>query len=209
MRIKRHCTLQHDSSDCAAAVVSTILLNYNVEMSMMKIREIIGTDSQGTSVKGIVEGLKKLKFNVKAIGVEYTEIDENITFPLIAQVKTKEGLNHFVVIQKVKKKKYYIGDPAQGNIVLSEDEFSKIYLGLCVLMIPASEFEKLKIKDKGMYELFCALIFPQKKLLFTIILCSFVLSVIGIFFSTFLKVLMDEIIPYQLKRCQYYKIRHN
>ena len=63
-------TKQHDSSDCAAAVISTILLVYRQEMSIMKIREIIGTDAYGTSVKGLVEGLEKLNFNTKAIRVE-------------------------------------------------------------------------------------------------------------------------------------------
>ena len=54
-----------------------------------------------------------------------------------------------------------------------------------------------------MFDLFCALILPQKRLLLTIILASFVLSIIGILSSTFSKVLMDEIIPYQLKNKLY------
>ena len=37
--------MQHDQSDCAAAVVSTVLLSYKKELSIMKIREIIGTVS--------------------------------------------------------------------------------------------------------------------------------------------------------------------
>lgn len=35
-------TLQHDQSDCAAAVISSVLLVYKKEMSIMKIREVIG-----------------------------------------------------------------------------------------------------------------------------------------------------------------------
>ena len=46
--LKRYsCTMQHDQSDCAAAVVSTVLLSYKKELSIMKIREIIGTDMYG------------------------------------------------------------------------------------------------------------------------------------------------------------------
>lgn len=47
---KYPCTMQHDQSDCAAAVVSTVLLSYKKELSIMKIREIIGTDMYGTTV---------------------------------------------------------------------------------------------------------------------------------------------------------------
>lgn len=195
--------MQHDASDCAAATISTILLTYKQELSIMKIREIIGTDMYGTSVKGIVEGLEKLKFNVKALRVDIENIDSSITFPAIAQIHTKEGLDHFVVIHKVNKDMFYIADPAKGNEKISRDEFKEVFTGVLMLMIPASTFEKMSYKDKGMFDLFCALILPQKRLLITVILASVLLSIIGILSSTFSKVLMDEIIPYQLKNSLY------
>lgn len=43
----------HDQSDCAAAVFSTILKTYKKEYSTIKIREIIRTDMYSTTVKGI------------------------------------------------------------------------------------------------------------------------------------------------------------
>ena len=60
-------TLQHDQSDCAAAAVFTVLKTYSKEYSIMKIREIIGTDMYGTTVKGVVLWLEKIKFNVKVL----------------------------------------------------------------------------------------------------------------------------------------------
>lgn len=32
------CTMQHDASDCAATVVSTVMLYYKKEITIMKIR---------------------------------------------------------------------------------------------------------------------------------------------------------------------------
>ena len=193
-------TKQHDSSDCAAAVISTILLVYRQEMSIMKIREIIGTDAYGTSVKGLVEGLEKLNFNTKAIRVETKDITKNITLPAIAHVRTKEGLNHFVVIHQItKNRKFVIADPAKDIIKQTEEEFNDWFTGVLILCVPTSEFELTKFKDKGMFDIFKALIFPQKHLLFITICSSIVLSFIGIFSGLFSKVLMDEIIPFQLK----------
>ncbi|BDD43412.1 cysteine peptidase family C39 domain-containing protein [Streptococcus ruminantium] len=77
------CTHQHDQSDCAAAVVSTVLLTYKKEMSIMKIREIIGTDMYGTTVHGIVSGLEKLNFTVKAIRVSLDDLTDGVSFPAI------------------------------------------------------------------------------------------------------------------------------
>lgn len=201
---KYPCTLQHDASDCAAAVISTILLEYKSEMTIMKIREIIGTDAYGTNVKGVVEGLEKLHFNVKAIRTTASEITRDITLPAIAHVITKEGLNHFVVIHKVYSDgRVLIADPAKGLGKIEREDFENQFTGVLVLMVPTSEFEKLDYKDKGMFDLFSKLILPQKKLLITIIFCSIILSIVGILSSLFLKVLMDEIIPFQLKNSLY------
>ncbi len=196
--------MQHDASDCAAAAISTILHEYKSEMSIMKIREIIGTDSYGTSVKGIVDGLEKLNFNVKAIRTTASDITKNMTFPAIAQIRTKEGLNHFIVIHKLmRKNQFLIADPDRGLVKKRFKDFEELFTGVLILMIPNSEFERINYKNLGMFDLFRALILPQKKLLITIILASLLLSVIGIFLSLFSKILMDEVIPYQLKNSLY------
>jgi ATP-binding cassette, subfamily C, bacteriocin exporter len=198
------CTMQHDASDCAAAAISTILLEYNSEMSIMKIREIIGTDSYGTSVKGMVDGLEKLHFNVKAVRTIASDITKDITFPAIAQIRTTEGLNHFVVIHKVlKNQRFLIADPDRGLMKLTLEDFEELFTGVLLLMIPNSEFERIAYKNMGMFDLFRAIILPQRKLLLTIILASLLLSIIGIFLSLFPKILMDEVIPYQLKNSLY------
>lgn len=200
---KYPCTMQHDASDCAAAAISTILFVYKQELSIMKIREIIGTDSYGTSVKGIVDGLEKLKFQVKAVRVDTKEITADITYPAIAQIRTKERLDHFVVIHKLKKDLLIIADPAKGIRKVNLEEFHLEFTGVLILMAPRSEFEQVKYQNKGMFELFNKLILPQKRLFITIMLASLLLSGIGILSSTFSKVLMDEVIPYQLKESLY------
>ena len=70
-------------------------------------------------------------------------------------------------------------------------------------MVPNSDFERGKLKGKGLLDLFGTLIFNQKGLISTVILASFVLSIIGILSSLFSKVIMDEVIPYALKNSLY------
>ncbi len=196
-------TLQHDQSDCAAAVISSVLLVYKKELSIMKIREIIGTDMYGTTVKGIVDGLQKLHFEAKAVRVLLNEITKEVTLPVVLQVKNELGMNHFVVLHKIKNEKYTIGDPAKDVREYTFEDLEKIYQGIAIFMIPTSLFESTNKKDKSMFDLFKMLILPQKKLIITIILTSVLLSIIGIIASLFSKVIMDEIIPYQLKNSLY------
>lgn len=198
------CTKQHDASDCAAAVISTVLLRYKRESTIMKIREIIGTDAYGTTVKGVVEGLEKLHFNVKAVRTSVDELTPELTYPAIAHVVTNEGLQHFFVIHKVTKKgKFVIANPAKGIERYTREEFENIFQGVIIFMVPTSDFEATKIKGKGMFDLFIKLFLPQKQLLGVIILASVLLTALGIISSFFAKIIMDEIIPYELKDTLY------
>ena len=196
--------MQHDQSDCAAAVVSTVLLSYKKELSIMKIREIIGTDMYGTTVSGIVSGLEKLNFTVKAVRVAQEDLTSKLTFPAILQIKNDLGQNHFVVLHHIKRNgKFLVADPARGMLKMSRDEIEAVYQGIALFMVPNSDFEKGKLKEKGLLELFGTLIFSQKGLVATVILASFILSIIGILSSLFSKIIMDEVIPYGLKNSLY------
>lgn len=197
---KYKCICQHDSSDCAAAALSTMLSHYKIDMSLMKLREILGTDIRGTTVKGLVDGLSELNFDVKVVRTDIESLDSTITVPAIAQVTTEIGFSHFIVIHKVTKKdKVIIADPAKGIVKMSKDDFGKTFTGVLILAIPKSGFERKERHKSGMMDLFTTLLLPQKKLILVIILASLVLSFVGIALSTSSKILMDEIIPYQLK----------
>lgn len=193
-------TLQHDQSDCAAAVVSTILKTYGQEYSIMKIREIIGTDMYGTTVKGLVHGFSKLKFNTKAVRINLEDINKKVTLPAILQVRMVSGENHFIVLHKVlRKNKFLIDDPAFGLKKINFEELENIFQGVAIFMVPKSDFEVKKDKSGSMFNIFKQLILPQKRLFITVIFSSVLLSLLGIFSSIFSKILMDEIIPYSLK----------
>lgn len=197
---KYKCVYQHDASDCAAAALSTILSYYKIDMSIMKLREILGTDIRGTTVKGLVAGLSELNFDAKAVRTDIESLDCSVTYPAIAQTTTETGATHFVVIHKItQKEKVILADPDKGNVKISKTDFGKSFTGVLILAIPRSEFERKERHKSGMMDLFTTLLIPQRKLILVIILASLVLSFVGIALSTSSKILMDEIIPYQLK----------
>ncbi|SKA07924.1 ATP-binding cassette, subfamily B [Pilibacter termitis] len=169
----------------------------------MKVREIIGTDAYGTSVHGLLSGAEKLGFQAKAVKIKIEEIDSEYSLPAIAHVITESGLNHFVVIYRIKNGKFLIGDPAKELVELDKEEMMRQFTGVLLLLVPKSEFETNYQPKTSMWQLFKMVMYPQKKLLFTVILCSFALTILGIVSSLFSKVVFDEIIPYQLKKTLY------
>ena len=68
-----------------------------------------------------------------------------------------------------------------------------------MVLVPNNEFNPGKIKGSGMLPKFISLLTPQKKLFIYSILASALLTMLGIASAFFNKILMDEILPYQLK----------
>ncbi|MGL5041698.1 MAG: peptidase domain-containing ABC transporter [Culicoidibacterales bacterium] len=198
LKKKYSCSRQHDQSDCAAAALATVASFYKKELSIMKIRDVIGTDAYGTSVQGLVAGSKQLGFTAHALKIKNEDVFSEYTLPAIAHVQTKTGRSHFVVIHKIESGHVIIADPAYGNRRLQHKEFEKMFTGVIILLLPKSEFEQLEFKGASMLTIFKSLILPQKGLLLTIIFSSFCLSILGIVTSIFAKILFDEIIPFQL-----------
>ncbi|PEY14950.1 bacteriocin ABC transporter ATP-binding protein, partial [Bacillus anthracis] len=71
-------------------------------ISISKIREVAGTDLEGTNIKGLIEAGEKLGFEVKAVKATEPQSLKEITLPAIAHVVVNGGLLHYVVIHKVK-----------------------------------------------------------------------------------------------------------
>ena len=185
---KIKCIKQHDLKDCGPACLTMISRYYGLKTSISKIREIAGTDLQGTNVQGLLEAGEKLGFDVK--GVKATNVDAlyEISLPAIAHVVIEGGLLHYVVIEKIKKNKIYIVDPGQGYVTYSVEEFCNMWTGILVLMTPTLQFKKKNDSTNNLSRFF-HLIKTQTNLLLPLFLSSIffnIFSLIGAFYFKFL-----------------------
>lgn len=196
---KYKCVRQHDIADCGAAAIATVCLYYKKETTITKLRDMTGTDIKGTTVLGIVNTLEQLGFDAKAWKLTREGFNEKFTLPVIARVLTKEGLAHFVVIHKIFKNSILIADPAKGLIKEKKDKFFEDFDGNIILCAPTSEFIAEKVKTGSVFNRFFKLLVAQKKLFIYAIIGSIILTTLGIASSFFSKILMDDILPYNLK----------
>lgn len=199
MGYKRYLVKQLDATDCAAACLATACMYYKKQITITKLRDILGTDIKGTTLKGLEDGAKKLGFDTKAVRVDKEGFVSKYTLPVIAHLITKDGLSHFVIVHKIKKDNVTILDPAKGVIKKTIDEFFIEFDGVLLLLIPNQEFSVKKYKKESMLLKFVSILLPQKALFIYTIIASVILTILGIASSFFNKILMDEILPYGLK----------
>ena len=188
---------QHDATDCAAACLAMVCLHYRKETTITKLRDLMGTDLKGTNLLGLSKCAETLGFTSQAVRVDREGFMSKFTLPAIANVITKEGMTHFVVVFKISEKYVVVGDPAKDLLRLTVDEFYKNFTGAMLILLPNQEFETGKIKGGKILDRYLALLKPQTKLFAYGILASLLMTLLGIVSSIFNNVLFDEILPYR------------
>ncbi|MBR2674072.1 MAG: peptidase domain-containing ABC transporter [Mogibacterium sp.] len=192
---------QHDMTDCAAACLAMICLYYKKETTITRLRDMMGTDLKGTNLIGLSKCAEKLGFENASVRVDKEGFQSKFTLPCIANVITKEGLSHFVVVYKIGKDKVIVGDPGKESTERQNiDDFLKRFTGALLILRPTDEFKTGKIEGEGTYRRFVKLLLPQKKLFIFAILASLMMTVLGIVSSLFNKIIMDEVLPYGLEK---------
>lgn len=201
---KYYCVKQHDITDCGAACLATISKQYGYRTSITKIREVAGTDKQGTNAFGVIKAAEQLGFSAKGVKGNKEVFFSEFPLPCIAHVIVDGSLLHYVVIHKITKKQVIIADPAKGMVKLTPEEFfgeiqedgktsSYVWSGVLILMVPSQSFQK-KDETKGLFSRFLHLLLPQKRLLVHIFFASLIVTAFGILGSFFYKILIDDIL---------------
>ena len=110
---------QHDTTDCAAACLAMVCLHYKKEVTITRLRDMMGTDLKGTNLVGLQKAANELGFTTAAVRVDRENFLSDFSLPCIAQVITDQGLTHFVVIFK---KTTIKDDDARRKHVAQEEE---------------------------------------------------------------------------------------
>ncbi len=211
--MKYYCVRQHDMTDCGAACLATISKQNGYKISISKIREIAGTDKQGTNAYGVIQAAEQLGFSAKGVKGKAEAFFSEFPLPCIAHVIVDGGLMHYVVIHKITKKQVIIADPGRGIVKLTPEEFfgqikeegkppKYQWTGILILLVKKETFQK-RDETQGIFERFLHLLLPQKRLLTHIFVASLLYTVLGILAAFYFQELVDSVLPDGLRRTMF------
>lgn len=135
---------QPDIMDCGPSCLRMIAKYHGKNFSLQKLREISGINKEGVSLLGISEAAEKIGLRTTGAKVSLDQLKET-DLPVILHWNQ----NHFVVLYKIKKNKYYIADPAKHLMVYTEKEFLLNWLsmvgdqerqGVVLMLMPSPDF---------------------------------------------------------------------
>ena len=136
---------QMDTMDCGATCLRIIFKYYGQLVSIQKIRKLCQTTRNGVNLLGISEAAEKLGFRTHSGRLNLEQLNQ-IELPCILHWNQ----NHFVVLYRIRKHRYYISDPAGGLMSCDEKEFSNHWFstreqqaGLSLLLSPGPDFYQI------------------------------------------------------------------
>lgn len=208
--MKYYCVKQHDITDCGAACLATISKQNGYKIGISKIREVAGTDKQGTNAYGLIKAAEQLGFSAKGVKGNKEAFFSDFPLPCIAHVIVNGSLLHYVVIHKITKKQVIIADPGVGIVKLTPEKFfgeiheegkppKYQWSGVLILLVKNETFKKGD-ETKGLFSRFFHLLIPQRKLLLHILVASLIYTILGILGAFYFKELIDSILPDGLKK---------
>lgn len=184
---------QQDMRDCGAACLASVAAYYQLKIPIARIRQLSHTDTRGTNVLGLIQGLNALGFYAKGVKGGMDALTA-IPLPAIAHVEVKGNLQHYVVIYKVDRKYVTVMDPDLGRIEKYKvSDFEKIWSGALVLLEPNEYFEQRNEKT-SVYKRFWNLLRPHKSVAFQALIGAIVYTILGLSTSIYIEKVTDYVL---------------
>ncbi len=115
---------QSESKDCGPTCLKIIAKQFGKRLDIQRVRELAETTREGSNLLSLSNAAESVGF--RSLGVKLSLKDlEKAPLPCILHWNK----NHYVVLYKIKKGKYYISDPAVGLVAYGKDEFLKHWIG--------------------------------------------------------------------------------
>lgn len=187
--------LQQDSTDCGAACLLSVLRYYGGYDTLEHVRELCGTNVQGTSLLVLYDVAKLLELKVKSYKADIEYI-KGVQCPHILHIHTEDGLLHYVVLWSYKDGVFCVSDPAYGVGKWSESDMTKKWRdGICMSIEKGESFISSKCKSRQKLRWLYGMVASD----WPVYVCSVVLGVVTSLFgfstSVFSQKLIDVWLP--------------
>lgn len=182
---------QSSVRDCGACCLLSIIRYYQGYVPLEKIKLDSHTTINGTTAFHLIDCANKYGFDGVGIkcNIKDLQMDKQL-LPLIAHIKTKNNLFHFVVVYKAEKNNLLIMDPAKGMIKVKIEDFQELWDGIAILLKPRQKITVLP-RIPSITEVLYNVFKTEKKTLIKIIIFSIIITLLSIFLGFHLKIMTN------------------
>lgn len=189
LRKKTPVILQSEASECGVACLAMVAGYYGLNVDLFTFRERFGSSAQGVTLLSLSHIAERAGLKSRALALDLDEIKQ-LKLPCVIHW----GMNHYVVLTKVKKSSFIVHDPALGKRVIGLQEMSNFFTGVAFELWPDKTFKQEKIKTRLSLLDLMRNIVGLKSTLIKIFAYSVVIEAIGLLLPIGTQLVTDHVI---------------
>ena len=128
---------QLEMADCGPACLTMVLGYYGHHVSLDEVRDRFATGRDGSSAYDILEVARTFGLGGRAVQLDLDDLD---VLPAASILHWR--MSHFVLLESLRKDGIDIVDPDGGSRFVKEDELSRSFTGVAILLEPGDHFEE-------------------------------------------------------------------
>lgn len=126
---------QSETTECALACLAMISNYYGRQMTIGELRDLYPVSLRGLTLRNIISVAARICLGLRPVRCEIDDLSK-VQCPAMLHW----DLEHFVVLRRIRGKRFEVFDPARGILSLTEKEFSNHFTGIAVEASPTQEF---------------------------------------------------------------------
>lgn len=190
---------QQGQSDCGVACLASVLAYYGGHSRLERLRELSGTDPQGTSLLGLYQAASQIGLDAEGMEADTVgNLKTDVSEPVILHVLIENRLQHYVVCYgwNERSQQFTIGDPARGITHYTTDELAAIWPSRILLTLkPNATLHQQTDETKAKRQWLLSLVRDDAPLLAIATGLGIVTAGLGLSTAIFSQKLIDEILP--------------
>lgn len=175
---------QSEHSECGLACVAMLIDYFSENMRLTHLRQKYGVPNGGYNFAQLTLIFSDYNISTRCIHVDYDRI-RSVPTPCIAFWKE----SHFVIIERVDRKKYYIVDPALGRFCLNEEEFKECF-SKAILYIDRKYSKKRN--TFGIFNYYFKNLLKHFKIVFSVLVISFSVQLLALSIPYIIRSIIDD-----------------
>ncbi len=129
--------LQSEASECGLACLAMVAGFHGLDTDLSALRRRWSVSLKGVTLAQLMAMAQELNLAPRALRLELDNLDR-LTTPTILHW----SLDHFVVLERVARKRAWLVDPAIGRRALTVGEIGEHFTGVALELAPTERFEK-------------------------------------------------------------------
>ena len=129
--------MQSETSECGLACISMIAQHHGRLVDLPTLRSAVGSAGSGLGLRDLMQIAASVGLHARPLRLEPEELGE-LRCPAILHW----DLDHYVVVERVRRRSVTLLDPARGRRTLGFGDLGRHVTGIALELIPGPEFER-------------------------------------------------------------------